>query len=712
MAGLTFAVTITPAYAEELGSETFEGTTASTSQWHVSSLGSTADRPCLTAAPSNQPGSIDACVGGPSDEPGNGVFRFTSNAQLNGNAGAIMLNNELDATRGLTFEFDMYQYDPKPYNEPILGARGGDGISFYVVDGKSPASVGQHGGWLGYKGLKGAFVGIGFDSYGNFSNPRIFDAGTGGPAGCDATKTGDNGCVKPNSVVVRGAEATKYAYVSGTTLPSTQMLLDPTAKEHNAARQHAVVDISTSAVMNVFVRFEEGGELVNVVKDLNLRSVLPGQPALPPTIKVGWAASTGAATAKLAISGFQARTLDADAKIALTNDGPWKAGSTGSYTATVSSSPTHGYIDNPLKVSVDIPEGVTPTAAAGDGWTCAIEGQKVTCDRPAGEIAPGDSAPPVKIDVAVAKSTSGTVTANGSVEQVSDVPGGIEVEPADNVTTSPADVEGAAPGPDLSSTVGGTTTLAPGTSGAITVTTSNAPGAGPTDGEVVSTYTVPEPLQITDAAGDGWTCTIEGQKVTCKRPGTGEDALAGGDAFPPVTIGVKLPDGQGSGPVTVTTDVQTPDDTNPGNNTGSAEIQVPAVDPKPANGELDIKISSSPDPYVPGKPYTYQVTVTNPGQIDVKDAAVTADWPTPWDTVKWTCTSAGGDCPAPSGVGDLDEVIALAAGGKMIFKVTCLMPKGESSSYSATATVKAAATNCTEGCSATDENGPAPARLR
>ncbi|MFI6318963.1 hypothetical protein ACIBG8_15645 [Nonomuraea sp. NPDC050556] len=712
MAGLTFAATITPAHAEELETETFTGTTAPTSEWLVSSLGSSADHPCLTAAPSNQAGSIDACVGGPTDTPGDGVFRFTSNAQLNGNAGAIMLNHELDASKGLTFEFDMYQYDPKPYNEPILGARGGDGISFYIVDGKAPASVGQYGGWLGYKGLKGAFVGVGFDSYGNFSNPKIFDAGTGGPVGCDVTKSGDNGCVKPNSVVVRGAEATKYSYVSGITLPKTQMLLDPVAKEHNAARQHAVIDISTKGIMNVGIRFKAGADLVNVVKDLDLRNVLPNQPQLPPTIKVGWAAGTGAATAKLAISGFQARTLDADAKLTLTNDGPWKGGETGSYTATVSNSPDYGYIDNPLKMTVDIPAGVTPTAAAGDGWTCAIDGQKVTCDRPAGSIPPGGSAPPVKIDVAIAKDTSGTVTAKGVLDQVTDVVGGIEVNTGDNVATSPADVTAApapAPGPDLSTTVGGTKTLEPGNSGAIVMTTVNAPAAGPTDSEVVAVYTVPDPLQITGASGDGWTCTIDGQKVTCKRPGTGEDALPGGESYPPVTIGVKVPDGQGSGPVSVTTDVETAGDTNPANNKGTGEIQLPVVDPAPT-GELDVKITSKPAPYVPGKPYTYEVTVTNTGPVDVQGATVGADWPTPWDTVKWTCTSAGGKCPAASGMGDLDEVISLAAGGKMTFKVTCIMPEGVSDTFTASATVQADGTNCAKTCSSSDENSPAPAR--
>lgn len=708
LAGIGFAAAALPAHAETLNQQTFAGDSVPAADWTVTSLGAGTDRPCLTAAASTQPGSLDACVQGAADAVGSGVFRITDNVGVKGgNGGALMLNQTIESGRGLSLEFDTYQWNAKPYNEKTLGPRGGDGISFYLVDGASPASVGEPGGALGYRNLKGAFVGIGFDEYGNFSNPTVFKPitgkDTGKPTGCNTGAPAPNGCVIPNSVVVRGAQSTDYAYITGKQLTKDEPIAVDAATDKAMAKRHVVVDITTKNLMTVSMRFTDDGPLVPVVENLDLDN-LPGQPKLPKTIKVGWAASTGAATANHAIGGFIANTLNADLKLAITNDGPWNGGGTGSYTATVSSNPEYGYADDPLKLSVDIPEGVTPTAAAGDGWTCAVEGQKVTCDRDE-DLAPGASAPPVKIDVAIAKPTSGAVTANGVVESVTEVPGGVEINPADNKASSETTVTPAALPPVLTTVPGGDTTIPAGGTGEVTLTTSNDPAAGPTTDTVTEIYTPGPGTEVTGASGDGWTCVVT-EVVTCTRPGSGDDALKPGDSYPPIKIGLKVPADATPGDSTGTVTTSTPGNEAAAGDKGTpVPVKITAA-PTP-DGQLDVKITSKPNPYVPGKPYTYQVTVSNTGTTDVTGAKVVADWPQPWDTIKWTCKSDGGACPAASGVGDLNEVIDLAAGGSMTFTVTCKMPEGVDASYTATATVTAADTNCTEGCKATDENAPA-----
>lgn len=724
LAGLGFVAAAMPASAETLNQQTFAGDSVPTADWTVTSLGTGKDRPCLTGAASTQPGSLEACTQGATDEVGSGVFRLTDNVAVPaqkdatgrsipgtaGNGGALMLNKTIPTGRGLSLEFDMYQWDAVPYNERTLGPRGGDGISFYLVDGAAPASVGNPGGALGYQNLKGAFVGVGFDEYGNFSNPTVFNTkdfpDTGKPAGCNTTAKAPNGCVVPNSVVVRGAAATGYSYITGKQLTKEHPIAVDAAKDKSLAKRHVVIDISAKNIMTVSMRFAEGGDLVPVVQELDLDN-LPGQPKLPPTIKVGWAASTGAATANHAIGGFIANTLNADLNLALTNDGPWDGGGTGSYTATVSSNAEYGYADDPIKLSVDIPEGVTPTAAAGDGWTCAVEGQKVTCDR-ADDLAPGAKAPPVKIDVAIAKPTTGTVTASGEVVSVTDVPGGVEINPADNKAASETEVTPSALPPVLTTVPGGDTSIPAGGTGQVTLTTSNDPAAGPTTDTVTEVYTPGPGVEVTGASGDGWTCEVT-EVVTCTRPGSGDDVLAPGESYPPIAIDLKVPADAAPGPSEGTVVTSTAGSENAAAD-GGTKVPVTITAAPAPDGKLEVSVTSNPNPYVPGKPYTYQVTVNNAGTTDVSGGKVVADWPAPWDSVKWTCTSKGGACPAASGVGDLNEVVDLAAGGSMTFTVTCLMPKDVAETFTATASVTADGTNCAEGCSASDENAPAPAR--
>jgi uncharacterized repeat protein (TIGR01451 family) len=66
------------------------------------------------------------------------------------------------------------------------------------------------------------------------------------------------------------------------------------------------------------------------------------------------------------------------------------------------------------------------------------------------------------------------------------------------------------------------------------VTVSNGPGAGATNSPVTATETLPAGLTLVQMSGAGWNCAAGGN--TCTRP----DVLAGGAAYPPITVTVNV----------------------------------------------------------------------------------------------------------------------------------------------------------------------------
>ena len=68
-----------------------------------------------------------------------------------------------------------------------------------------------------------------------------------------------------------------------------------------------------------------------------------------------------------------------------------------------------------------------------------------------------------------------------------------------------------------------------------TVTVSNGPGAGPTNGAVTVTELLPAGLTLLSMAGSGWTCSAPAAP-TCTRP----DALSGGASYPAITVTVNV----------------------------------------------------------------------------------------------------------------------------------------------------------------------------
>jgi hypothetical protein len=480
---------------DQLVQETFGGGSVPGATW-IS--GGTA---CLTAGSAGPAGAgsgIPACTAGQLDPAGKGVLRLTSNTF--NQTGYALYTQPVAANRGLKISFNMYQYDTttKP---------GADGISFLLVDGgQSPTKAGAFGGALGYKGLTGGYLGVGFDEFGNYSTQLIWGNGT--------TQK------QPNSIVVRGAQSAGYPQIRRTV--ASQPLANDAATTRGPAMRHVVITVSTSGAVTVKVDYGKG--LVTEVSKLNLNDT-PGQPALPPTVKFGFAGSTGNNTDIHEVSNLTISALPPDLSTVITPNGIFQAGGTGSFTTVVSDDPTAGPTTGPVTVTDTVPSGFIPQTAQGSGWTCTIAGQQVTCARP-DTLPPGKSYPPFTITTSVPASAPPTVNLSASATTPD------QASPADGQASVSVPI---APGPNLSTTVTPVGQFpAPGV-GTYLLNVSNAASAGPTHGPVTETFPVPAGQTPISASGSGWSCGVSGQVVTCTTPAE----LQSGQSYQPVVVTVQ-----------------------------------------------------------------------------------------------------------------------------------------------------------------------------
>lgn len=239
--------------------------------------------PFLTAS-SSPTGVIPGSPTGPIDAPGSGALRLTNS--VIDQAAFVLYGSPIDSRSGLTVTFELYAY----------GGTGADGISFFLLDGSiSPQDAGAFGGSLGYAqkngiapGLLGGYLGIGFDEYGNFSNP------TDGPGGV-VVRTGGPGQV-PDSIAIRAGQGSGYAFVTGTgSLPFG--IDNPTATSREEARRTVKVDLTPAGLLSVRIDgnndgdFLDPGETSPNLVDINVAAVNGSAP--PATLKFGFASGTG-----------------------------------------------------------------------------------------------------------------------------------------------------------------------------------------------------------------------------------------------------------------------------------------------------------------------------------------------------------------------------------------------------------------------------------
>ncbi len=217
-----------------------------------------------------------------------------------------------------------------------------------------------------------------------------------------------------------------------------------------------------------------------------------------------------------------------DLAINKSHTGNFLQGQTGAiYTITVSN-PGTTLATGVVTVTDNVPAGLVPTSAAGDGWTCNISGQDMTCTR-SDPLATVQSYPPITLMVNVQPGAPESVTNAVTVS------GGGDVNPANNSDTDvTAIIPGA--GADLTITKSHAGNLNQGQIGATYTVTARNIGMGATTGTVTVVDNFPPALIPTAAGGSGWTCGISTNSATCTRT----DSLAAGGSYPPITLTVNV----------------------------------------------------------------------------------------------------------------------------------------------------------------------------
>ncbi|QEO09244.1 DUF7507 domain-containing protein [Protaetiibacter larvae] len=293
---------------------------------------------CLTGAPAGAalPAGLHPLAGCPAGGSGvspplggapDGFLRLTD-AVVN-QAGAVLFKTDIRSTDGVEITFEQWQYGGFS-TIPQFPTQTADGISFFLVDAAQVTTLsapGAFGGSLGYaqkldggtlfNGVDGGYLGFGFDVLGNFFNDgenRGSGCGQPGPFVDGLTSPVGSALVAPapgaNNVTVRGPGqgAAGYCYLGISAdlaggswvsrLPGP--LHGPTTVVSQSDPAQAVTDLLPSRRTVTMVLEPEPSHHITVYVDTGsgpvmVLDILAPQP-VPPAVKFGFAASTGAFT--------------------------------------------------------------------------------------------------------------------------------------------------------------------------------------------------------------------------------------------------------------------------------------------------------------------------------------------------------------------------------------------------------------------------------
>ncbi len=421
---LLLAATSSPVAAQRiLLDETFTGPAVKNPRNWIFGIGERriSDPPCLTAAPLTGPAppqfgngqGIPRCRDSTTganppaslDPPGQGVLRLTPS--IVDQESFVLYNdpqNPLPSRNGLVITFDFFTYN----------GSGADGISFFLTDARTPPTeAGAFGGSLGYapcfnslpncpgetiNGIRGGYVGVGFDEYGNFSDPVDNRKGGGGPGRI------------PDTVSIRGRAdgAPPYQYLIGTgdaDLAAQQAIINANGgldfpalqTRSNAIKRRVRITLTPDNKISVDIDFKGTGFL-NIIRSLNLEQV---QGRIPEFFNFGFGASTGQLRNIHEIQNLRITTVPPDLRITKTGPESFTVGQQASYTLTVRNSPSAGATTDPVTVTDTLPPGFDFISATGTNWICSADGSIVTCNyaEAALPLRPGAVAKPITIAV-------------------------------------------------------------------------------------------------------------------------------------------------------------------------------------------------------------------------------------------------------------------------------------------------------------------------
>ncbi len=233
------------------------------------------------------------------DPIGSGWLRLTNST--GSQRGYMYVQQSFPTSLGIIADFEYVTW-----RSSYDGYLGADGFSLFLFDGSitdANFKLGGYGGSLGYAntgnttGLSGGYIGVGFDEFGNFA--RAAEGRTGGTAG-----------VVPNAIVLRGPTS---ATPNASNPYLTHIALGDRTGNDNAIRARDEIDYNTIVSsrpsptvfyrrVQVYITKSGNDYLINIkwrkqnettfTEVLNYTMNGTTYP-LPPTLKLGFAASTG-----------------------------------------------------------------------------------------------------------------------------------------------------------------------------------------------------------------------------------------------------------------------------------------------------------------------------------------------------------------------------------------------------------------------------------
>jgi hypothetical protein len=377
--------------------ESFLSSTTTSPNWLLP--GGAENDACLVDSSDTSQTPIPGCAGSAGSESG---LQLTTDTL--GQEGGIAYGLSVPTSQGLDVTFDTRQYD----EGDALYQSGADGIAFFLAgsDPSDPAStpvtLGPVGGNLGYTadgdsdadGLSDAYLGVGLDAYGNFTNP-IGSQYTNpvSQGGCGETPTfepehldvrgpgnGQSGYCLLDSVPTGGLDTNDYPYQA---VP-VEVAVNPSASTLTTA-SGLTVAADSYAVSIV----DESGTTDTTSGSLpDASAYLPSgwldSSGVPKQLTFGWTAATGSVVdyhdlLDVSVSSLIGTPPQLGVSLSDTSGGTGISGQTVTYTA--STQVTAADENDPITLTDTFPSGLTPqtTGLGGTGWSCGVTGQTVSC---------------------------------------------------------------------------------------------------------------------------------------------------------------------------------------------------------------------------------------------------------------------------------------------------------------------------------------------
>ena len=518
---------------------------------------------------------------GVADPINEGWLRLTTDAT--NQRGYAYINTPFPSSMGVYMEFEYKTWRTK--SDDLHGA---DGFSVFLFDATTtPFRIGGFGGSLGYAqkdgepGLKGAYLGIGFDEFGNFGM-------------ASEGRNGGMNSHQPNSVVLRGPE-NSYRYLTHKKLGADADQDGVNSIDYNVPTSTRPTD--TQFYRRVKIYIEPEGTLEN--PKYRIRVIWRTSPTsdeiehinyvtedpIPKNLKIGLGASTGWGFNYHEIRNLLITTtggVRVQKEVSKVNALP---GDELTYTINVHNEAATAVSNlivndvmedgngNNISISEDFEiSSITfnnngKTGSTATGFTSGTP-------KTSGFTNPFSTAMTLEANSSASFTIVGTVkdrlkgkVLNNSVSlDVSNLVGFVDTDLTNNFSSVSTTILN--PSEDLKIEKGvDNNGIAKASGNTFTIIVTNVSDkVKPEGAEVVVTDVIPPGLSFESSTHPGWTRTNDGNTYTFKHSGV----LNGQYAYPPITINVKP---TGTGPWKNTATVAYTNDANLDNNTSSANLR-------------------------------------------------------------------------------------------------------------------------------------------